>query len=61
LHATNAPELRERLQCPDVLDHGLRHASRGVRTVLCDVVADRGELPKCGLLPNVATCGYTQL
>lgn len=48
LNATNAPEARKRLQCPDALDHGLRHASRGFRTILCDVVADPFEIV-CGV------------
>jgi hypothetical protein len=43
-NATNAPEVRKRLQCPDALDNGLRHASRRVRTFLCDVVADPFEI-----------------
>ena len=29
---------------PDALDHGLRHASSGFRTVRCDVVADPFEI-----------------
>jgi hypothetical protein len=40
LNTTDAPQVRKRLQCADAIDHGLRHASRGVRTVLRDVVAD---------------------
>jgi hypothetical protein len=40
LDPTNAPEVRERFQCADALDHGLRHASRGLRTALCNEVAD---------------------
>ena len=44
LNATNAPEVRKRLQCPDALDHGLRHASSGFRTILCNVVADPFEI-----------------
>jgi hypothetical protein len=40
LDATRPSEVRERLQCPDALDHGLRHSAPGFRTALCNVVAD---------------------
>ena len=44
LNANDAPQVRKRLQCPDALDNGLHHASRGVKTFLCDVVADPFEI-----------------
>jgi hypothetical protein len=46
--ATGTPEVRERFQCADALDHGLRHSSRGFRTAFCNVVADPFEVI-CGV------------
>jgi hypothetical protein len=36
--------MRERLQRPDALDHGLRYSSRGLRTAFGDVVANPLEI-----------------
>jgi hypothetical protein len=44
LDSTRAAEVRERFQCSDALDDGLCHASRGIGTLLCNVVADPFEI-----------------
>ena len=44
LDAARPAEMRERLQCADALDDGLRHPSRGLRTAFCNVVADPFEI-----------------
>jgi hypothetical protein len=44
IDATRAPEAREGFQRPDALDYGLCHSSRGLRTVLSNVVTDLFEI-----------------
>jgi hypothetical protein len=45
--ATRTSEVRERFQCADAFDYGLRHSSGGLGTILSDVVADPFEIIGC--------------